>query len=184
MPFAPAILETYTKSFLQLDKTDVFKSLQNLNSDFIVKIIDHKILSDSEDPRSLHQMVTLEKIDSFKRNYDIVLRNVPIGKNDLYVYLQERSPQERYNMMMKLYEKYLKLAPKLYDLGIYHTDLRFHNFLVDKNDNPKIIDLEHFEHVSPFEFMAWHNGFLNFFQETFSNYMTNRLFYKAAMLEC
>ena len=74
-----------------------------------------------------------------------------------------------------------KLAPKLYDLGIYHTDLRFHNFMVDKNDNPKIIDVEHFHYVTPFEFMFWHNGFLNFFQQTFSDQMMDHLFYKVAI---
>ena len=172
-------METYTKYFFEPDKTNIFKSLQNLNSDLIVKIIDHKILEDQEDPHTLHQEVTLEKIDSFERNYTV--NPVPRNESNLYVYLQERSPQKRYNMMMKVYEKYLKLAPKLYDLGIYHTDLRFHNFMVDKNDNPKIIDLEHFHHISPYEFMFWHNGFLNFFQQTFSDQMMDHLFYKIAI---
>ena len=84
-------------------------------------------------------------------------------------------------MMMKVYEKYLELAPKLYDLGIYHTDLRFHNFMVDKNDDPKIIDVEHFNNVTPYEFMFWHNGFLSFFQQTFSDQMMDHLFYRVAI---
>tara|TARA_Y100000004_G_scaffold172158_1_gene208741 strand:- start:22 stop:561 length:540 start_codon:yes stop_codon:yes gene_type:complete len=172
-------METYTKRFLEPDRTNIFKSLQNLNSDFIVKIIDYKVLPDQEDSRTLHQEIIMEKIDCFERNYSF--RNVPEHENDLYVYLYERSPRERYNMMMKVYEKYLKLAPKLYDLGIYHTDLRFHNFMVDKNDEPKIIDLPHFDYVTPFEFMAWHNGFLSFFQQTFCDNLTDNKFYEAAL---